>query len=1016
MQAQPGPPTRLWCKRGQVLSRVRGALVALAVCLPLVGVLAAAGPARAAAPSLSISPGAPVVGDVVRVATTLPTRVRRPVQLQRASGGRWVTLTRAWSTTTGRVTVRTRLTSARTSLRILAPSYRTGGRRLPPVTTRTATVAAARETVTLATRIAAGKAEARVTASHLLAGRPVQLQARTATGWTTVATSTATTSRLVVLTAALTAAQGRGLRAVLPAHAGRATVISPVQEPPTLAVTTAPEGDAVRIDAATTGTVQEVRFFADGVLLARDTAAPYTVSWTPRLGRHDVVARAIGPLDSVLSPATDVQTTAAPITADTGVAEGYAIEVVQDGLVLPTSAATLPTGGVLVTEKAGVVKLVEPGEDGWSLPRDVLDLRPEVHDSGDAGLVGIAADPGFADNGFVHLSYVRDDGEDGAEGTGVRRTQQVVRYTWDGTALDPASRHVVLGGVTGPACSAEDGIRTSGCIPLLGEAHTIGDLGFDDEGNLLVGIGDGALHHTDDGLAGRPATLRAQDPDVLAGKVLRVDPATGEGVPGNPWYDGDGSTNASRVLALGLRNPFRFTVHDGHLVIGDVGEGSTEEVDVVELHDLTPATGPANFGWPCREGDADTALGDVTDTESPWHACAAIRSDATTRGPSYSYPHTGAGGSISSGVFLDSEAYPAAMRGRYVFGDYAQGFIRTAEVAHGGAVADPALLADPSAAEGPVKFLTGPDGLVWTVSIATGALRRIRWTGTQQADQCPVGTFRRTFHDLDGPGSAFDEEVPEGPYSWLLPYAAIQLPSQALAAPTCEPGIQLATAGSPWATPDAPDTRAHPGDRFGTAWRGRVALEAGTWRFRAAGSEWVRLWVDDRVVHDFYANGFWPIDTRTHDVVLGPGQHVVRAELVHGDEVDAEADVTWTRVGGPPVVQLRAPANGVVATDGTVPWAIDVSDPDGDLPGELAARTRLELDFLHYTGDTFHAHPSTRIDGQLAGSQPVSDAHAPGSGVVRLRASVTDASGARTVSAPVYVCFAGGDVGPCDPR
>lgn len=995
---------------------MKGAFVALVLSLPLAWVVTPVAPARAAAASLSVTPSAPVVGDTVQVTTTLSTRARRPVHLQRASGGRWVTLARGWSTTTGRVALRTRLTSTRTSLRVLAPSYRTGGRRLAPLATRTATVGAARETVTLATRIVSGKAEARVTASHLLAGRPVQLQARTATGWTTLAAGKATTSRLVVLTSALAAAQGRDLRAVLPAFGGRATVVSSTQQPPALVVTTTPDGEDIRIAAATTGAVHEVRFFADGVLLARDTAAPYTTTWTPRVGRHDVLARAIGPLDSVLSPASDVLTTAAPVTADTGVAEGYAIEVVQDGFELPTSAATLPTGGVLVTEKAGVVKVVEPGEDGWSLPREVLDLRPEVHDGGDAGLIGIAVDPGFADNGWVYLSYVRDDGEEGEEGAGVRRTQQVVRYAWDGTGLDPDSRHVVLGAVTGPACSAEEGIRTPGCLPLLGEAHTIGDLGFDDGGNLLVGVGDGALHYTADGLAGRPETLRAQDPAVLAGKVLRVDPATGEGVPGNPLYDGDGSTNASRVLALGLRNPFRFTVHEGHLVIGDVGEGAAEEVDVIELHDLTAATGPANFGWPCREGVVDTALGDVTDEASPWHACAAVRAATATRGPSYSYPHTGAGGSISSGVFLDSAAYPAAMRGRYVFGDYAQGFIRTAEVAHGGAVTDPALLADASAAEGPVKFLTGPDGLVWTVSITTGALRRIRWTGTLQADQCPVGSFRRTFHDLDGPDSPFDEEIPEGPYSWLLPYAAVQLPSQALAAPTCEPGIQLATDGSPWATPDAPDTRNHPGDRFGTAWRGRVALDAGTWRFTVEGSEWVRLWVDEQVVHDFWSNPFWQVELRQHDVVLGPGQHVVRAELVHGDETDAAAEVTWTRVGGPPVVELHAPANGVVATAGTVPWGIVVSDPDGDPPAELAARTRLEVDFLHYTGDSFHAHPSSRIDGQLAGTLPVGDAHAPGAGVVRLRATVTDASGARSVSAPVYVCLPGGDVGPCARR
>ncbi|KRB75899.1 hypothetical protein ASE01_12660 [Nocardioides sp. Root190] len=975
---------------------MRGALVALVLGLPLLAtvVVGAPVPAHAAAPSLGITPRTPVVGDTVQVTTVLPTRVRRPAQLQRATAGRWVTVARGTSTASGRVSVRVRLTATRTSLRVLVPAYRTSGRRLPALVSRTSAVSAARETVTLTTRIVGGRAEARILTSHLLTGRPVQLQQRTDGAWTSLATARIGSSRLVVITTALAAARGRSLRVLLPAYAGRSAVVSAVQAPPTVAVVAVTEGEQVRVDAVTTGVVQRVRFHADGVLIAEDTTAPWSASWTPRVGRHDVVARAIGPLDSVLSDAADVRTTAAPVTADSGVAEGYAIEVVQNGLELPTSATTLSSGAVLVTEKSGLVKVVEPGESGWALPREVLDLRADVFDGGDAGLIGIVADPDVATNGHVYLSLVRDDGEAGAEGAGVRRTQQVVRYTWDGTALDPTSRHVVLGAVTGPACSAEENIRTPDCLPLVGEAHTIGDLVFDDEGNLLIGVGDGALHYTSNGLPGRLETLRAQDPDVLAGKVLRVDPATGQGVPGNPGYDGDGASNASRVLALGLRNPFRFTLHDGHLVIGEVGEGTVEEVDVVELHDLEE---PANFGWPCREGEEPTALGDVADEESPWHACAAVRSDGATLASSYSYDHTGAGGSISGGVFLDSEAYPAAMRGRYVFGDYAQGFIRTAEISHGGGVSDVAVLADASAAEGPVKFFTGPDGLVWTVSITTGALRRIRWSGAGLADQCPVGTFRRTFHDLGGPDSPFDEEVPPGEYSWLLPHSAIQLPAATPAPPTCESGIQLVSEDR----------------RFGAAWRGRVELEAGTHRFTVAGSEWVRLWVDDEVVHDFWSNGFWQLPLRQHDVVLGAGQHVVRAELIHGDGSLASADVSWTRVGGPPSVALTAPANGAVAANGEVPWQIEVSDPDGDSAAALAAATQLEVDFLHYTGATFHAHPSTRIPGQLAGTLPVSDVHAPGSGVVRLRASVVDASGARSLSAPVYVCFAGGSVGPC---
>src|SRR5690606_24890635 len=105
----------------------------------------------------------------------------------------------------------------------------------------------------------------------------------------------------------------------------------------------------------------------------------------------------------------------------------------------------------------------------------------------------------------------------------------------------------------------------------------------------------------DAGLEGRSQSLRAQDPTILAGKVLRIDPETGRGVPQNPYYGADvldeaspGTSNASRVAALGLRNPFRLTVRDdGLIMVGDVGETAWEELNVIP-HDHE-VTEPRNF-------------------------------------------------------------------------------------------------------------------------------------------------------------------------------------------------------------------------------------------------------------------------------------------------------------------------------------------------------------------------------------------------------------------------------------
>ena len=96
--------------------------------------------------------------------------------------------------------------------------------------------------------------------------------------------------------------------------------------------------------------------------------------------------------------------------------------------------------------------------------------------------------------------------------------------------------------------------------------------------------------------------------DSLSGKVLRLDPLTGNGVPSNPYYDAaNPRAHRSRVWALGLRNPFRMTLrpgtgsrnpadgNPGEFTLGDVGYDTWEETDVV--------TGPRqNFGWPIFEG------------------------------------------------------------------------------------------------------------------------------------------------------------------------------------------------------------------------------------------------------------------------------------------------------------------------------------------------------------------------------------------------------------------------------
>ena len=101
---------------------------------------------------------------------------------------------------------------------------------------------------------------------------------------------------------------------------------------------------------------------------------------------------------------------------------------------------------------------------------------------------------------------------------------------------------------------------------------------FGPDRRLWVGLGDG-------GSGGDPEN-RAQNPDTLLGKMLRLDVRVASPRP--------------EIVALGLRNPWRYSFdrRTGVLWIGDVGQNSIEEIDRLER----PGTDLVNFGWDVYEG------------------------------------------------------------------------------------------------------------------------------------------------------------------------------------------------------------------------------------------------------------------------------------------------------------------------------------------------------------------------------------------------------------------------------
>jgi hypothetical protein len=135
--------------------------------------------------------------------------------------------------------------------------------------------------------------------------------------------------------------------------------------------------------------------------------------------------------------------------------------------------------------------------------------------------------------------------------------------------------------------------------------HNGGAIEFGRDGYLYIAFGDGGgANDSEDG---------GQNPDTLRGKILRIDVdgsgPNGYAIPaGNPWIAGGG---VPEMWAWGLRNPWRMHFdRDGNLFVGDVGQESYEELDVIPA-----GAAGLNFGWPVFEGpmcftaDVDGSLG-----------------------------------------------------------------------------------------------------------------------------------------------------------------------------------------------------------------------------------------------------------------------------------------------------------------------------------------------------------------------------------------------------------------------
>jgi glucose/arabinose dehydrogenase len=231
----------------------------------------------------------------------------------------------------------------------------------------------------------------------------------------------------------------------------------------------------------------------------------------------------------------------APFAPSTAVAPALTVAVLVDGLDHPWDVARAPDGTLLLDERSGGFTAVLPDGTVQPVEADFGDLFAR----GETGLMGLVLTPDFATSRrFLTCQGVQES--DGAE-------VQVIAWTVD-EAWTAASRVAdpLLGGIPVNQSSGRHG----GCR-----------LRFDPSGALLVGTGDNTVGSN------------PQDRASLAGKVLRIDPATGGPADGNPFAD-DPNPLTRLVFSYGHRNVQGIAVQPGTGEVYTAEQGTTRDDEV----------------------------------------------------------------------------------------------------------------------------------------------------------------------------------------------------------------------------------------------------------------------------------------------------------------------------------------------------------------------------------------------------------------------------------------------------
>jgi glucose/arabinose dehydrogenase len=402
-------------------------------------------------------------------------------------------------------------------------------------------------------------------------------------------------------------------------------------------------------------------------------------------------------LDPVALRQTDVEN---PLSLPAG----YVFEevAVDEEFRFTVSVDVDASGGQFLADARGFVWRVVNGQ---RQDTPFLDIRSQVSNVnfGAGQMTGFALDPDFVNNGHIYVLYTTT-----VNGSSFGRLTRFTRSATNPNVVDPTTARHLIG-------------NTAATGLLASDFHALGDIEFGEDGSLLFSWGDSASNSRTD-----PAHYNSQKLNVAAGKVFRVNAATGRGLATNPFFNGNPDAIRSKVWALGVRNGFRFTVqpgtgsaslvhgNPGRILLGDVGRDRFEELNVIDRGD--------NLGWPYFEGTLPFRSGlQNQQLVSP----AATFAHPTAR-------------SVTGGVFVEGNNFSSQHQGKYLIADYVLGWIDAFEVDAQGNVQQSTFA---SGIKGIVDMVHDPvsgdiliagqgQGTVFGPNEGLSGLYRLRYTGT----------------------------------------------------------------------------------------------------------------------------------------------------------------------------------------------------------------------------------------------------------------------------------------------